>query len=166
VDDRARFEQLYRTHADRVHAYAARRSSTAVADDIVSEVFIVAWRKLDQMPDDPLPWLLAVARRVLANHRRSDSRFDALRARLVGTEPASGADEAAGLDLASALRGLSEGDRELLMLIAWDGLELSEMAAMLGIRRGTVAVRVHRARRRLAAALAAQEPALKMEVGR
>jgi RNA polymerase sigma factor (sigma-70 family) len=156
----ARFEELYRGYADRVHAYARRRSTSAAADDVVAEVFLVAWRRLDRVPDDPFPWLLAVARRVLANRRRAEGRAAALRDRLADSScPAVVAAEATAGDdrVARALAGLGERDRELLLLIAWEGLDQAEVAEVLELRRGTVAVRLHRARQRFAEALAAQD---------
>ncbi len=164
----AQFEQLYRAHADRVHAYALRRTSPAVADDIVAEVFLVAWRKLHKIPADAeLPWLLAVARRVLANRRRSEGRAAALHVRLAD-ESRTGA---AGVDgppvndaVQRALAGLSDGDRELLLLVAWEGLRVHEAAQVLGVRANTAAVRLHRARQRLAGALAAENVEIATEV--
>jgi RNA polymerase sigma-70 factor, ECF subfamily len=154
VDKRTRFEQLYRAHAGAVRAYAVRRApSEAVADDTVSDVFLVVWRRLDDVPGQPVPWLLAIARRSLANRRRSDRRAAALTDRLTSLRrPASTAPET-GDRLLDALATLPEPDRELLMLVAWEGLEPSEIAELLGVRPGTVAVRLHRARGRLAAAL-------------
>lgn len=153
-----RFEALYRAHADRVHAYAARRSDRATADDVVAEVFLVAWRRLESVPEEPFPWLLGVARRVLANRRRANGRAAALNDRLAGTlrafsPPPALADRRVG----SALATLGESDRELLLLIAWEGLDQAEVAAVLGIRRGAVATRLHRARERFARALAAHD---------
>jgi RNA polymerase sigma-70 factor (ECF subfamily) len=155
----ARFEELYRGFAGRVHAYARRRSSTAAADDVVAEVFLTAWRRLDRVPDDPFPWLLAVARRVLANRRRAEGRAAALHHRLADSyRPAQPAAEAIMDDrVVRALAGLGERDRELLLLIAWEGLDQAEVAEVLELRRGTVAVRLHRARQRFAEALAAQD---------
>ena len=174
MEPRAHFEELYRAHADRVHAYALRRGTPAMADDVVAEVFLVAWRRLDQVPDEPLGWLLGVARRVLANRRRTDSRTAALRDRLARDPTAS---EAAGAVAAPvvadrdervqrALAGLNERDRELLLLIAWEGLRVHEAAQALGVRANTLAVRLHRARRRLAAALAAEDVETELEVWR
>lgn len=159
VGSEARFEELYRGFADRVHAYARRRSSSATADDVVAEVFLTAWRRLDRVPDDPFPWLLAVARRVLANRRRAEGRAAALHDRLADSyRPAQPAAEAVMDDrVVRALAGLSERDRELLLLIAWEGLDQAEVAEALELRRGTVAVRLHRARHRFAEALAAQD---------
>jgi RNA polymerase sigma-70 factor (ECF subfamily) len=163
MDAQRRFEELYRAHADRVHAYARRRSDAAVADDVVAEVFLVAWRRLGEMPDEPFPWLLGVARRVLANRRRTDGRAAALRDRLAGSGPRHQAPDGSGTGPGSgdtsvlrALATLGERDRELLLLIAWEGLGQPEVAEVLGLRPGTVSVRLHRARRRLADALAAQ----------
>ena len=80
MDRQARFEQLYRAHAGAVRAYAVRRArSDAIADDVVSDVFLVVWRRLDDVPDRPVPWLLLIARRALANRRRSGRRAAALR---------------------------------------------------------------------------------------
>lgn len=158
MDPQARFEELYRSYADRVHAYARRRSDSATADDVVAEVFLVVWRRLNQVPDEPFPWLLAVARRVLANRRRAEGRSRALRDRLAGSGPRYQPPVAAGDErVLRALAGLGERDRELLLLIAWEGLGQAEVAEALGLRVGTVAVRLHRARRRFAEALAAQD---------
>jgi RNA polymerase sigma-70 factor (ECF subfamily) len=158
MDPEPRFEQLYRSYADRVHAYARRRSDAATADDVVAEVFLVVWRRLNQVPEEPFPWLLAVARRVLANRRRAEGRAAALRDRLAGAGPVSGGPVAAGDErVLRALAGLGDRDRELLLLIAWEGLDEPEVAEALGLRVNTVAVRLHRARRRFAEALAAQD---------
>ena len=156
MEKRARFEQLYRAHAGAVRTYAVRRASTeALADDIVSDVFLVVWRRLDDIPDEPLPWLLATARRALANRRRSERRSMALTERLAGLRrPEDAPTPETGDRLLDALALIPEPDRELLMLVAWEGLEPREIAEMLGVRPGTVAVRLHRARGRLAAALA------------
>jgi hypothetical protein len=86
VRSRIRFELLFRDHAGAVRAYAARRSSLDDADDVVAEVFLIAWRRIDDLPDDPLPWLLGVARRVLANRRRGEVRRAAVKANLTGAD--------------------------------------------------------------------------------
>jgi RNA polymerase sigma-70 factor (ECF subfamily) len=154
----ARFEQLYRAHAGRVLAYVLRRTAAAGADDVVADVFLVAWRRLDDVPEDPLPWLLGVARRVLANRRRGEGRASALHDRLA-LEHRDRAGGAGDLDerVIRALGRLGARDRELLMLTAWDGLDLADVARVLRARKGTVAVRLHRARQQFAAALAAQD---------
>jgi RNA polymerase sigma-70 factor, ECF subfamily len=162
VDSRARFEALYRAHAGAVSAYARRRMDVATADDLVSDVFLVAWRRLDDVPADPLPWLLGIARRLAANTRRGNARRLALAQRLVGRTPAAVHEPSLPNDRDSdalqALRRLPERDREVLMLVAWDGLDRRQAAAVLGISVGTFAVRLHRARQRFANALAANDP--------
>jgi RNA polymerase sigma-70 factor (ECF subfamily) len=155
------FEELYTRHAGAVRGYAMRRCDPETADDVVADVFLVAWRRREALPEEPLPWLLGTARRVLANHARGQSRRGRLLDRLAA-EPstiappltASGP-ESARLD--AALASLHEQDRELLLLMAWERLELRQAAEVLGVRPNTLAVRLHRARRRLSAALEAQK---------
>lgn len=152
-----RFEGVYAAQAGRVGAYVRRRAAPSVADDVIADTFLVAWRRLDDVPDPALPWLLGVARRLLANQRRRDGRAAALHERLVRSAPAPGAgDDLSELDSRTwiALRELADADRELLTLTAWDGLSAAEIAVVLDLRPNTVSVRLHRARRRFAAALA------------
>lgn len=154
AERRARLERLFGEHAGAVRAYARRRIDSASADDVVSEVFVATWRRLDDVPADPLPWLLACARRVLANQRRGERRRSALTDSLARF--AAGSDGVGRMgdgSLAAALAVLREDDRELLMLIAWEGLSSEQAAAALGCSRGTLAVRLHRARRRLSTAI-------------
>ncbi len=157
-----RFEALYGANAGAVLAYALRRTSAANADDVVAEVFLVAWRRLADVPADERIWLLGVARRVLANQRRSQARQRALRERLAPQLPSTS--PPAGLDsrdqrVLRALAGLREPDREALLLLGWEELSHAEAARVLGIRARTFSVRLHRARRRFALALAAVEHA-------
>lgn len=160
MTDRARLEALYGEHAAAVHAYARRRIDPASAEDVVAETFLVAWRRLDRVPaHDPLPWLFATARHVLANHRRGDARRAALTAR-IGNERAAAAhgllDERVSDDgerLLRALATLRPADREVLLLVAWEDLPPARAAAALECSRTAFHVRLHRARRRLQAAL-------------
>lgn len=161
MSDTQRLEALFAEHARAVRAYALRRCDPAVADDVVSDVFVVACRRLPEVPADALPWLLACARRVLANHARGDRRRAALGARLAGAPPPAGPPPPSDGALARALAELGERDRELLMLIAWEELEPARAARVLGCSRGALAVRLHRARHRLAAALAREEAAIR-----
>ena len=145
-----RLERLFYAHAGEVRAYARRRIDAASADDTVSEVFAIAWRRLDDVPEDALPWLLGCARRVLSHQRRRARRDVALIDHLgadAGGAPSS--DHALGL----ALSVLNDRDREVLLLIAWEGLDRAQAAKVLGCSRNALAVRLHRARRRLAVAL-------------
>ena len=157
VDARVRFEALYRAHAGAVRAYVCRRSDAQAADDVVADVFVVVWRRLDDVPEDPLPWLLGVARRLLANRRRGRLRDTALRERvaaeaIVRSATASMSD--ANRAVLVALGALSERDREALLLVGWEGLEPVQAARVLGLRPNTFAARMYRARRRFARALA------------
>lgn len=157
ADRRQRLEALFRVHAGAVHAYARRRTSATNADDAVSEVFAIACRRLEDLPDAPRPWLLACTRRVLANQRRGARRAGALRARLAGAvAPQLPAHEGDGA-LRGALNQLTERDREVLLLSAWEGLAPAELATVLGCSRGAAVTRLHRARKRLQYALGALE---------
>lgn len=168
MDRRVRFELLYGRHAPTVKAYVLRRAAPAVADDLVAEVFVVCWRRFEEVPADPLPWLLGVARRVLSTYRRGEQRGAALRQRLAehpggpssmtsGALAPLSASPGTGAGLRGALARLSESDRELLMLIAWEGLSPAQAATAMGVSAATMRVRLHRARRRLARALAGED---------
>jgi RNA polymerase sigma-70 factor (ECF subfamily) len=165
VDARSRFEQVYRAHADAVATYARRRSDAQTADEVVADVFLVAWRRLGEVPEDPLPWLLGVARRTLANRRRAVAREHALRGRMrsVLPEPVAATSAATDTDAAvvGALGRLDERDREVLLLVAWEGLTPAQGAAVLGVRPNTFSTRLSRARRRFQRALAVEQAASK-----
>jgi RNA polymerase sigma factor (sigma-70 family) len=151
---RERFEELYRQHVGAVAAYALRRASRETAEDVVAETFLVAWRRLDRMPEEPLPWLYGVARRTLANHRRSAIRRESL-ARRLEIEAPVGSVTPVDERLLDALRRLRRRDREVLMLLAWEGLTPAEAAQVLDCSPVAFRIRLHRARKRLAIALEA-----------
>ncbi|OFW52578.1 MAG: hypothetical protein A2V75_00270 [Actinobacteria bacterium RBG_16_70_17] len=145
-----RFRVLYDDAYPRVMAYALRRARTREdALDVVAETMLVVWRRLDQIPTDRrrLPWVFGVARRVLANQYRAVARRDRLVAR-VAHEPDSAAPEFDAVH--RALDALRPDHREILTLAAWDDLDNDEIAVVLGITPAAVAVRLHRARARLA----------------
>jgi RNA polymerase sigma factor (sigma-70 family) len=150
-------EDLYRAHAQHVLAYALRRSDKATAEDVVSEVFLVANRRLVEVPADARPWLYGVARRVLANQRRSEKRRAALHAalgvlardRTTAPPPAFPAET----PLLEALATLCPDDREVVMLTAWENLDAAGAAVVLGCSAAAVYTRLHRARARLQAEL-------------
>ncbi|MEU4159022.1 sigma-70 family RNA polymerase sigma factor [Actinoplanes sp. NPDC026670] len=150
--DEERFDRLWREHAADVLAYARRRVDGEQADEVVAETFVIAWRRLGDVPEAARPWLFGVARKVAANLRRSERRRDALHFRLA-EEQRTGVPEVADGLAGAALDELPADDRELLMLLAWDGLSRSEAAEALGCSRATAAVRLHRARQRLKATM-------------
>ena len=159
-----RFTRLFDAHYAAVRAYAWRRGPDS-ADDVVAETFTIAWRRLGSVPAEPLPWLIGVARNVRRNLERGERRRRAREPDCVDAVVApsfAGALEAAAV-LHTALEGLPAGDREILLLVAWEGLDRAGLAAALGCSAATAGVRLFRARRRLAAALAlaeGQEPRL------
>jgi RNA polymerase sigma-70 factor, ECF subfamily len=150
-----RFERVYGDHFQRVAAYLLARSDRDLAQDALAKTFEIAWRRIDDVPDDPLPWLFGVARKVLADLRRSQGRANALFARMASTiehHHAATDDADAAMDrliALDALKSLPELDREALLLIAWEGLTEKQTAQALGCSRGALAVRLHRARSRL-----------------
>ena len=154
----ARFDALFTEHQRAVLAYTMRRTPTlADAEDAASETFVIAWRKFDSVPADaPVPWLYAVARRVLANQRRGNGRRERL-ASLLKVEDDVPTPLRVGEDLDGpvfeALSSLSPADQEVLRLVAWEELGNQEMAQVLGISANAVAIRLHRARTRFAAAI-------------
>lgn len=160
--DRERFERCFREHYADVLAFALRRvSGREAAEDMVAETFAVAWRRRDRIPDPALPWLYAVALRVIANQYRSGRRRRDLDARLAHEAVArpAAADPVDAIDrrdaFTAAFAELAEGEREVLRLTAWEGLSTAEGARVLGCSAGAFRVRLHRARRKLAKQLEA-----------
>jgi RNA polymerase sigma factor (sigma-70 family) len=157
VESRARFDALFDAHYAAVRAYVARRSGSAgLVDDALSETFLVAWRRIDSVPADGLPWLLGVARRVLANQRRAEARRGALVDRLAGMLSRAPIAEPAGEpfgDLGDAIAALSPREREALLLVAWEGLGPQRAARVVGCAPAAFRARLYRARRQLAAHL-------------
>jgi RNA polymerase sigma-70 factor (ECF subfamily) len=146
-----RFEQIYAEHCEAIRAYVRRRAPEAVVDDVVSETFLVCLRKIDRVPPEPLPWLYAVARKALANERRRRVRTAHGQLLPVFGEP----DPVGDGVLAAAFNALNESDREILRLVAWEGLSLADAATVLGCSGLACRVRYHRAKSRLASRLAA-----------
>ena len=150
VERERRLEALFATYASEVLAYALRRGlSRPDAEDVMVETFVVCCRHLEEMPDLGLAWLLAVARRVLANHRRAKTRQGRLleRISIFTDRPAPPAGLAAPIgdrELAQALGALSHAHREALLLVAWEGLTQGEAARVLGCSRSFFARRSSR----------------------
>lgn len=160
MDERQRrFETLYLRYYGHLMRYAARRVEDGQQADVVAETFTIAWRRLDQLRgDDPLPWLYGIARRVLANDRRARFRRLRLAERMTAQAAAHTGDHAedvaARVSLAAIIDRLPEGDRECLRLAEWERLTPCAATAVMGCSATTYKVRLHRARRRLAALLA------------
>ena len=149
-----RFRALFALHYQAVYRYAGRRLGREEAADAAAEAFTVAWRKIAHVPPEPetLPWLYGVARRVVANAERGRRRRERLAARAAGDTVAA-ADDADPAGVLSALAGLHPGDREVLRLAAWEGLDPREMSLVLGCSPNAATIRLHRARRRLQEAM-------------
>jgi RNA polymerase sigma factor (sigma-70 family) len=160
TDREARFAALFRRHHTAVRHYVTRRAWPDAVDDVVAETFMVAWRRLEEVPADPLPWLVTTARNCLANHRRSALRGAALLERLRSQPVPGHADERDRLaqrdSILRALASLGELERELLLMAEWDGLSPRQAGAALGVAAPAARARLYRARRKLQAALDAE----------
>jgi len=153
-----RLTALYAVHAARLFAYACRFGPPETAEDLVADTFIVAMRRYDDVPVDAgeaYAWLVGTVRKLAANQRRRQANYDkhwreAVRTYWTSAASDSPDDIVAERDAClAALAQLSESDRDLLLLVAWDGLTPEQAGDALGISRRTLAVRVHRARQRL-----------------
>ena len=160
------FEALYTSFFPQVYAYFKRRTDVANAQDGTAETFLVAWRRLHEIPDGEraLAWLYGVARRVLANQRRSNGRLRRLVDRIasLGVQPATSPESAVmrrleDEELLQALHRLPSAQQELLRLATWEELPHAEIAATLGCTTHAVDQRLYRTTRRLARELAAIE---------
>ncbi|MUN38167.1 RNA polymerase sigma factor [Actinomadura litoris] len=171
----AAFAEIFHRHFTAIHGYVARRLGADAADDIAAETFLTAFRKRDRF--DPArgtvrPWLYGIATRLIGLHRRSEGR----RYRALARTPAQPFEDGhedvvtarvtaggAGAELADALARLPRGDRDVLLLVALADLSYEEVGQALGIKTGTVASRLHRARRRLRESLGGTNPTLIVE---
>jgi RNA polymerase sigma-70 factor (ECF subfamily) len=156
----ARFEGLYAAHGRAVLAYAVRRSPNPQdAADVLADTFLVAWRRLDEVPsaDEARLWLYGVARNVVANQRRSARRRERLADRLRHELPEAldglAASPTDGAAVRSALAQLGPEDQEILRLCGWEELTPQDIAKVLGISHVAARSRLHRARHRLRGAL-------------
>jgi RNA polymerase sigma factor (sigma-70 family) len=154
TDDEHRFTGMYDECRQRVWAYVVSRAGRQVADEVVSETFAIAWRRLDDVPEPALPWLLGVARNVLRDSVRADARREALAGELRAWAEDDVADQVAErIGVLRALAELSDDDREILILVAWQGLSPRDAARVVGCSATAFRVRLHRARKRLAQAM-------------
>jgi len=162
-----RFQAIYDAYASDVAAYALRRRRAVDAADVVAETFVAAWRRIDEIPEGPATkaWLLGVARRIIVAQAKGDRRDAELTEQLAeqfgqryGT--ASPVERLVQISvIGAAIERLSENDRELLFLVAWDQLQPAEIGALLGLPGPVVRKRLQRARKRLRRHLADLEGA-------
>jgi RNA polymerase sigma-70 factor (ECF subfamily) len=162
VNDRDRLESLYDDFAHRIYAYALRNTGPNDADDVLSETFAVAWQRIDVVPERSLPWLLRTAANLIRNRRRAEVRRTALVTVLGGLyhdESPPVDDVVAERDLLlAALDRLTILEREALLLIAWDGLDIAEAAEVSGCAARAFRARLARARARLASEITRSTP--------
>ena len=151
--DELEFVALFRNHLNDISRYLSRRVATSQVEDLASEIFEIAWRKRADCPRDfELPWLYRIAGFVLANHRRkSENRFIHLPI-LDSDRSSPSAEDLAldGSDIARAFHLLSPSDRQILSLLVFEGLSISEIAVVLELSANTVSQKIKRARDRLA----------------
>jgi len=165
------FERAFTANFRTIHQFLSRRAGSAVADDLTAETFAIAFRRrrsFDPERGALLPWLYGIAANLIGKHSRAEVRMLRAYAR-TGADPVlmeTQTDEADGRlasaavrqDLAAALAALTNGDRDVLLMIAWADLSYTEVATALGIPVGTVRSRLHRARARIRAALGGDDP--------
>lgn len=155
------FSAAFRQHYPAVLAFARRRIGDTEAEDVAAEVFTIAWRRWADVPEDARPWLFGIAKNVMNGQARGIRRRGRLGERVRLQPPAEVPDHsddvAAGLDLRAAWSQLSEGDREVIALVAWDGLSGEQAAEVLAISRTACAARLSRARKRLRRQVAKRE---------
>jgi RNA polymerase sigma-70 factor, ECF subfamily len=148
------FDTLFRSAYQPVLGYCLRRVDEATANDATAEVFAVAWRRRDDIPVDPIPWLIGVARRVLANQQRSERRRLRLVTRAQRARSASPYADVVSSPVRTALAALSPTDQEIVRLAYWDGLTHQQISEVLELSTNAVGVRLHRARATLRGELA------------
>ncbi len=155
----ARFADLYGSCFKHVHAYCRRRVNSDRVDDAAAETFLVAWRKIDEVPDgsEALPWLYAVSYGVVSNFWRGASRQKRLNKKLntIGVEPSAPADEFVVVrqearQILAALAKVKKADQEVLRLSFWEELSNAELAVALDVAVDAARQRLSRARRNLA----------------
>ncbi len=153
IDERrARFEALAPGLIEPLRRYLARRTDPTTADDVLADTMLVCWRRLDDVPDEALPWAYGVARNCLANVERSGRRQQRLAAKIAVVDPPTESMPGPGEHddaLAEALDALRAEDAELLRLWAWEQLAPGEIATVLGITANAASIRLHRAREKL-----------------
>jgi RNA polymerase sigma-70 factor (ECF subfamily) len=167
-DARAEFEDVYRRHLPAISAYLARRVAREDVEDLAADVFAIAWRKRASVtPGEELPWLYRIASYQVANHRRRNAMRRSLLGVLATPDSAPAADMLLGTDpeLAAAWRTLSARHREVLALVVLEEVPVAEAAIALEVSANAVSIRLHRAKKALADALATTREAAQRSSG-
>jgi DNA-directed RNA polymerase specialized sigma24 family protein len=164
------FREIYAAHGAAIHAYLARRVPPEAVEDLASETFMVAWRKMPDDVEEPLAWLYAVARREVMAQRRRESgrtrlveRLTALTPRHEGVAVLPLAGPALEPPLSHAFARLTDNEKEALLLVAWEGLDHAQAGRVVGCSAATFTVRLSRARAKLRAALTPSQPSVARE---
>ncbi|MDN3352244.1 RNA polymerase sigma factor [Actinomadura sp. DC4] len=159
------FAEVFDRYYAEVHGYVVRRLGPGLAEDVAAETFLIAFDRRDRYDAaHPFarPWLYGIASNLVSRHRRAEVRQYRALARAGTDDTVDGhADrierrvdaESARGPLAAALAAIAPGDRDVLLLVAWAGLSGEEAARALGIPAGTARSRLHRARKKVRAAL-------------
>ena len=157
-----RFRSLYDCTLSRTSTFVRRAMAADFTnvEDVVAEVYLVAWRRLDDVPSPPEDqlWLFGVANKVIANHRRSVIRRSRLQTRLDQEPPGLAPQAEPDDEVRAALRSLPRRERDALNLVIWEGLTSEEAARVAGCSPNAIRSRVHRAKHRLRTRLAIEEP--------
>ncbi|MFE9955909.1 RNA polymerase sigma factor [Micromonospora sp. NPDC005299] len=173
--DPAVFDGIFDRYYPAIHGYATRRLGRNLADDVAAETFLVAfdhWRRYDTTQQSARPWLFGIASNLIAGHQRAEARRYRALARAEHTTTADRDSHDGPADrvvvrldaqavrgrLAAALEEIAPADREVVLLVAWADLTCEEVARALEIPAGTARSRLHRARKRLRAALGGVDP--------
>jgi RNA polymerase sigma-70 factor (ECF subfamily) len=149
---RERFEALAVEVVEPVRRFLARRTDPDTADDVLADTLLVCWRRLDELPEEPLPWVYGVARHALANAQRGVRRQRRLAARISVVDPpreVTATDPEPDPRVTEAVDRLRPEDAELLRLWAWEQLSPAEIATVLGVTPNAASIRLHRARQKV-----------------
>ena len=151
---RERFEELVPGLIEPLRRFLTRRADAATADDVLGDTLLVCWRRIDEVPDEPLPWAYGVARLCLANAERAGRRQSRVAARIATVDPPATSTGEPDPDpvvdaVREAIAVLPVADAELLRLWAWEQLSVSDIAIVLDVTPNAVSIRLHRAREKL-----------------
>lgn len=155
--DETRFVAIYRENCRRVSAFVARRAEFNDVEDLVADTFEIAWRKRSEVSEgEELVWLFAIANFVLANHHRKNSRRSRLN-KLIQVEQVTPSAESIALkdiEVAQAYRELNKAEQQLIALVYFDDLSISQAAKILKISANAASIRLSRIKAKLAAKIA------------